>query len=99
MKLAAMICVGLALLSLEARAQFSDAKLDKEAWACAGAYAAFPRKVLNAKNREQAICIGEGKRKPMSHAVAFERCRKQFSAKSLLVRWTRGGWLCRYYGL
>jgi hypothetical protein len=34
----------------------------------------------------------------MSQSEAFNRCRQQFSARSLLINWTSKGWRCRYYG-
>jgi hypothetical protein len=79
-------------------AAFRDRKLDQQAWACSGSYSPFPAKVLNGKNRDAAICAGEGRRKPMSRSEAFDRCRQQFSATSLLINWTSKGWRCRYYG-
>ena len=93
-----VVCAGLSLAGTDARASFKDAKLDQEAWACSGRYSPFPLKVLNGKDRETAICAGERRRKPMSRAEAYERCRKQFSATSLLINWTSKGWRCRYYG-
>jgi hypothetical protein len=85
-------------LAIDASAQFRDRKLDQEAWACSGPYRHYPVNVLNGKDREAAVCIGEGKRKPLSRSEAFNRCRQQFSATSLLINWTSKGWRCRYYG-
>lgn len=75
---------------------FFDRKLDQEAFACAGSYSRYPAKVLNGKNRDAATCAGG--RRPMSRSEAYERCRSQFSATSLLLNWTSKGWRCRYYG-
>jgi hypothetical protein len=97
-RLAILIGVGVVVLSTNASARGWDEKLDGRAWACSGPYSPFPLNVLNGKDRASAICAGEGKRKPMPRAEAYDRCRKQFSATSLLINWTSKGWLCRYYG-
>jgi hypothetical protein len=95
---AALIGFGLLALTTHALAQFRDEKLDGRAWVCSASYSPFPLNILNGRDRAAAICMSEGKRKPLSRAEAFERCRKQFSATSLLVNWTSKGWFCRYYG-
>ena len=95
---AALICAGSMFVASDASAQFRDRKLDQVAWACSGSYRPYPAKVLNGKDREMAICVGEGKRKPISRSEAFDRCRQQFSATSLILNWTSKGWRCRYYG-
>lgn len=94
------IGVGLAFFAGEAAASFKDDKLSDQAWACSTLYSRYPIKVLNGKERETAVCLGEGKkgRKPMSRGEAYELCREQFYATSLLVNWTSKGWRCRYYG-
>jgi hypothetical protein len=93
-----IVGAGAGFLAPDVSAQFRDRKLDQEAWACSGSYRAYPAKVLNGKDRETAICVGEGKRKPMARSEAYNRCRQQFSATSLLINWTSQGWRCRYYG-
>jgi hypothetical protein len=32
--------------------------------------------VLNGKGQPSAICVGEGRRKPMPRTEAYERCRQ-----------------------
>ena len=93
-----VLCARLSFAASDAKASFKDFKLDHDAWACSGSYSGFPLKVLNGKDRETAICAGERSRRPMARAQAFDRCRQQFSATSLLVNWTSKGWHCRYYG-
>lgn len=91
---------GLSMPAGEAVAKDWDMKLDQQAWACSTLYSRYPIKVLNGQDRETALCLGEGKkgRKPMSRPDAFDLCREQFNASSLLVNWTSKGWRCRYYG-
>ena len=89
------VCGSLVFLTTDAVA-FFDRKLDQEAYACAGPYTRYPAKVLNGKNRDAAICTGG--RRPMTRSEAYDRCRSQFSATSLLLNWTSKGWRCRYYG-
>lgn len=83
-----------------ALARDDEVKLSGRAWACSTLYSRYPIKVLNGDNRETALCLGEGKkgRAPMSRSDAFDLCREQFDATSLLVNWTSKGWQCRYYG-
>jgi hypothetical protein len=90
---------GIAVLSLTSAAA-RDVKLDDQAWACSTLYSRQPIKVANGGDRKMALCLGEGKkgRKPMSRAEAFELCREQFDATSLLLNWTSKGWRCRFYG-
>lgn len=92
--------VSLSLPLAEAQAKDWDIKMDQQAWACSTLYSRHPIKVLNGGDRETAVCLGEGKkgRKPMSRSEAFNLCRDQFNASSLLVNWTSKGWRCRYYG-
>jgi hypothetical protein len=96
-RLVLFISMALIGLSTSASAQFHDNKLDQYAWACSGSYSSSPAKVLNGKDRETATCLSEGKRKPMPRSDAYDRCRKQFSATSLMLSWTRNGWYCRYH--
>ena len=97
-RLAVLIGFGLLAFSTEAGARGGDEKLDGRAWACSGPYSLYPLNVVNGKDQAAAICVGEGKRKPMARAQAYGQCRKQFSATSLLINWTSKGWFCRYYG-
>jgi hypothetical protein len=92
--------LGTGLLSLATEVAARDEKLSDQAWACSTLYSRYPIKVLNGSDRETALCLGEGKkgRSPMSRAEAFELCREQFDATSLLLNWTSKGWHCRYYG-
>lgn len=92
--------VGLSVPTGDAAAKDQDVKLDQLAWACSTLYSRYPIKVLNGEDRETALCLGEGKkgRTPMSRPEAFDLCREQFNASSLLVNWTSKGWRCRYYG-
>lgn len=94
------IGLGIAILPQVASAKDWDMKLDSQAWACSTLYSRYPIKVLNGEDRETALCVGEGKkgRKPMSRSEAFDLCREQFNASSLLINWTSKGWRCRYYG-
>jgi hypothetical protein len=92
-RLALFISVGLIGLSSGAPAQFHDDKLDQYAWACSGSYSSSPSKVLNGKDRETATCLSRGKRKPMQRSEAYNRCRKQFSASSLMVMGIKAWWL------
>ena|SRR5437016_2684075 len=91
--------VGGWLVTGEARAGKDD-KLSEQAWACSTLYSRYPIKVSNGEDNETALCLGEGKkgRKPMSRSEAYELCREQFDATTLLIRWTSKGWNCRYYG-
>jgi hypothetical protein len=93
-----LVCAGSVSFATDASARDWEIKLDERAWACSASYSRFPLNVLNGKDREAAICVGEGRRKPMSRAEAYNRCRAQFGATSLLINWTSKGWLCRYYG-
>lgn len=92
--------VGLSWSADDAAARDQDVKLDQQAWACSTLYSRYPIKVLNGEDRETAICLGEGKkgRTPMVRSDAFDLCREQFNASSLLVNWTSKGWRCRFYG-
>jgi hypothetical protein len=92
--------LGIGLLPLTNQGAAGDTKLNEQAWACSTLYSRYPIKVANGSDREMALCLGEGKRgrKPMSRAEAFELCRDQFDATSLLINWTSKGWHCRYYG-
>ena len=83
-----------------AAARENDIKLDQQAWGCSTLFSHYPIKTVNGEDRETALCLGEGKkgRKPMSRAEAFDLCREQFNATSLMIRWTSRGWNCRYYG-
>jgi hypothetical protein len=91
--------VGISFVSGEARASKDD-KLSEQAWACSTLFSRYPIRVSNGEDDETALCLGEGKkgRKPMSRSEAFELCREQFNATSLLIDWTSKGWHCRYYG-
>ena len=103
MTTAALACAAaasLCLLSNEAAARDWDPKLNDQAWACSTLYSRYPIKVQNSGDSETAVCLGEGKkgRKAMSRSEAYELCREQFDATTLLIRWTSKGWNCRYYG-
>ena len=91
---------GLSFLAGQAPARDWDPKLNDQAWACSTLYSRYPIKVLNGGDSATAICLGEGKkgRKAMSRSEAYELCREQFDATTLLIRWTSKGWNCRYYG-
>lgn len=95
--LAGALLAGLSFFAGEALAR--DDKLVEQAWACSTLYSRNPIKVLNGGSRETALCLGEGKkgRKPMSRGEAWELCREQFDAMSVLVAWTGRGWNCRYH--
>jgi hypothetical protein len=97
-RLTVLIGFGLLAFSTDAGARGWDEKLDGRAWACSGPYSPSPLNVVSGKEWATGICVGESKRKPMARAQAYEQCRKQFSATSLLLNWTSKGWLCRYYG-
>jgi hypothetical protein len=88
------------VLCLASAATAKDAQLSEQAWACSTLYSRHPVKVVNGSDRDAALCLGEGKRgrQPMSRAEAFELCRDQFDATSLILNWTSKGWHCRYYG-
>ena len=92
--------LALAFSGGRALARDDDVKLSGRAWACSTLYSRYPIKVQNGESRETALCLGEGKtgRKPMTRPEAYELCRDQFDATSLLVNWTSKGWQCRYYG-
>lgn len=102
--MAALLLLGMGVClfvpTSEAAAKDQDVKLDQQAWACSTLYSRYPIKVLNGQDRETALCLGEGKkgRTPMVRSDAFDLCREQFNASSLLVNWTSKGWRCRYYG-
>ncbi len=96
-----VLCAGPSLVSHAALAREEhDVKLSDQAWACSTLYSRYPIKVVNGADRDKALCLGEGKsgRKPMSRSEAWELCRDQFDATSLLIDWTSKGWRCRYYG-
>lgn len=94
------LCAGLSSIAQEAQARDHEVKLSDQAWGCSTLFSHYPIKVLNGTERETAVCLGEGHkgRQPMSRAEAFELCREQFNATSLLINWTSKGWHCRYYG-
>jgi hypothetical protein len=96
----AALCAGLPFVASKVQARDNEVKLSDQAWACSTLFSRYPIKVLNGEERETAICLGEGHkgRQPMSRAEAFELCREQFNATSLLINWTSKGWNCRYYG-
>ncbi len=86
--------------SPRAFAGLGDNEISAQAWACSENYGQIPIAVRNGRDFDAAICLGEGTsgRPPMSREQAYAACREQFSATSLLLRWTSKGWLCRYYG-
>jgi len=92
-------CAGLPSLATDAAAKDWDTKLD-QAWGCSSLFSPYPIKVRNGEDSAAALCLGEGKkgRKPMTRSEAFELCREQFNATTVLIRWTSKGWHCRYYG-
>jgi hypothetical protein len=94
------IGTGLSFVAGDAPARDWDPKLNDQAWGCSTLFSQYPIKVLNGEDSETAICLGEGKkgRKAMSRSEAYELCREQFDATTLLIRWTSKGWNCRYYG-
>ena len=93
-------CAGLSFVTREAEARDWDPKLNDQAWACSTLYSRSPIKVINSEDSATAICLGEGKkgRKAMSRSEAYELCREQFDATTLMLSWTSKGWRCRYYG-
>jgi hypothetical protein len=94
------LCSGLSFIAHEAQSKDWDPKLNDQAWGCSTLFSRYPIKVLNGGDSETAVCLGEGKkgRKAMSRSEAYELCREQFDATTLLIRWTSKGWNCRYYG-
>ena len=88
------------LITNDVLARDWDPKLNDTAWACSTLYSRYPIKVVNSEDSATALCMGEGKkgRKAMSRNEAYELCRDQFNATTLLVMWTSKGWRCRYYG-
>ena len=100
--LAAMlsVCAAMPFIADRAEARDWDPKLNDTAWACSTLYSRYPIKVQNGGDSSTAVCLGEGKkgRKAMSRNEAYELCRDQFDATTLLVMWTSKGWRCRYYG-
>ena len=94
------VSAGMSLIADRAEARDWDPKLNDTAWACSTLYSRYPIKVQNGGDSSTAICLGEGKkgRKAMSRSEAYELCRDQFNATTLLINWTSKGWRCRYYG-
>lgn len=95
-----VVGLGLSFVASAAAANGWDARLHDQAWACSTLFSHYPIKILNGGDNDTAVCLGEGKkgRKPMSRSEAFDLCRDQFNATSLLINWTSKGWHCRYYG-
>jgi hypothetical protein len=72
-------------------------KTFKNAWAaCGSKYMTEPGRAL-ADDRREFLCAGKRVR-AMSREDAYHACSKQFGATSIMLFWTRKGWLCHYRG-
>ncbi|QIG50619.1 hypothetical protein G5V57_24535 [Nordella sp. HKS 07] len=92
----AALVVGAALGGM---VETSNAAKPTQKEALAACRAQYGKKVVN------AIVQKDGKvrcewmvRREMTREEAFESCRKKYSATTVLLRKTKDGCLCRYYG-
>lgn len=77
----------------------SDAAKPTQKEALAACRAQYGKKVVSAVVQKDGTVRCEWMvRREMTRQEAFEACRKKYSATTVLIRKTKDGWSCRYYG-
>lgn len=67
--------------------------------AMAACKAKYGKKVVNAiVNKNGTLTCQWRVMREMTRAEVYEACKKRFSATTAMVRKTKTGWVCRYYG-
>jgi hypothetical protein len=75
----------------------SEAARPTHEQAMADCRAHFGKKVINAViNKNDSVTCQWQVRREMTHAEAWEACRKQFGATQAFVQKKKDGWWCRY---
>ncbi len=67
--------------------------------AMAACRAKYGKKLVNAIiNKNGSLTCQWRMMREMTRAEAYETCKKQHSATTVLIEKKKGGWFCRYYG-
>lgn len=89
----------LALFASGEMSQPSYAAKPSQKQAMAACKAKYGKKVVNAIiNKNGSLTCQWRVVREMTRAEVYEACKKRYSATTAMVRKTKTGWVCRYYG-